>query len=69
MANATLEVRLLDRMVVLENEYRELLEARAANRRTLRDLVADNMLTDEQAMAVLEIYPERASRTSSEDGE
>lgn len=64
MATKSLEDRLIDRMHELEESYRNTLEARARNRRSLRDLLLDGMLSDEQALAVEEIYPERAARGS-----
>ena len=66
MATKTLEDRLIDRMYELEEQYRDILDARAANRRSLRDLVSQGMLSNEQVTAINEIYKERAPRGSGE---
>jgi hypothetical protein len=60
----SLEERLIDRMYELEETYRVTLEQRATNRRSLRDLLTQGMLSEEQAIAVEEHYPERAPRGS-----
>lgn len=60
----SLQQELIDRGHALREEYAELLEVRAANRRTLRDLLAQGLLTESQAVAVEELYPERAPRGS-----
>lgn len=64
MANKSLEDRLIDRMYELEETYRSVLEQRTINRRSLRDLLIQGLLSDEQATAVEETYPERAPRGS-----
>lgn len=69
MAAKQLEDRLIDRMHELEEQYREVLEARARNRSNLRNLMLDGMLTEEQSATVEEIYPTRAARGSSGEDE
>lgn len=65
MAGKSLEERLIDRMHELEEQYRETLDSRAKNRRSLRDLLSEGMLSNEHAAQVEEIYPERAPRGSN----
>lgn len=60
-----LDERLIDRMFELEEQYRNILEARTRNRNSLRDLANDGMLSAEQAAAVRETYRERAPRGSN----
>jgi hypothetical protein len=50
---------LIDKAHELEEQYREILEKRAANRRSLRDLDAQELLTAEQSALVEELYPQR----------
>lgn len=69
MAAKQLEDRLIDRMHELEEQYREVLEARARNRSNLRNLMLDGMLTEEQSATVEEIYPTRAARGSGGEDE
>lgn len=69
MANQTLESKLIERMYELESTYRELLETRQANRRSLNDLIAQDLLDADTVAAVREIYPERAPRGSSTESE
>lgn len=64
MASVTLEAKLIERMNEIEDDYRALLEQRAANRRSLNDLIAQDLLSPEQVAAVRETYPERAPRGS-----
>lgn len=64
-----LEDRLIERMYELEDSYRSILEARAKNRMSLRNLLDEDMLTTEQGNAVLSIYPERKSRGSEDESD
>lgn len=62
MAGKSLDERLIERMLQLEENYRDVLEARAKNRASLRNLLDEGMLTPDQETAVLEVYPPRAAR-------
>lgn len=67
MANKDLAAQLIDKMFEYQETYEEVLSKREVNRRSLRDLMAQDLLTDEQAGQVLEVYPERAPRKSPEE--
>lgn len=64
---ASLETRLIDMMYELEEEYRGLLERRQANRRSLNDLIAQDLLDTDKVAAIREVYPERAARGSKQN--
>lgn len=56
---------LLDKGHELQEEYEKIVAARAANRRTLRDLDVQGLLSADEADESLELYPPR--KTSDED--
>jgi hypothetical protein len=66
MAAKTLQDELIDTMYELQETYESLLETRAANRRSLRDLMSQGKMSEDQTDAILEVYPERATRTVTE---
>lgn len=63
----TLQDQLLDKATELQETYKDLLEERDANRKVLRDLVRQGLLSEDQQDMVDEIYPERAPRKSKDD--
>lgn len=62
MANKDMASLLIDKMYELQETYESVLSVREKNRRTLRDLADQNLLTEEQVAAITEVYPERAAR-------
>lgn len=52
---------IFDKAYELQEQYTNVLEARAANRRSLRDLATQDLLSEEEVAAVEELYPRRAS--------
>jgi len=57
---------LIDKGHELQETYDGLLQQRAANRRSLKDLDVQGLLTDEEAQAVEELYPQRERKTEEE---
>lgn len=66
MAPATLQQQLIDRGHEIGEEISGLTEQRAANRRSLRDLATQGLLSEEEFAAVEEIYPTREAKTDEE---
>ena len=66
MANATLQQQMIDKGHELQEQKRQLLDQIAANRRSLRDLAVQGMLSEEEFLAVEEMYPERSAKTDEE---
>ena len=62
MANKDMAALLIDKMFELQEQYEAVLSVREKNRRTLRDLADQGLLSPEQADQVYEVYPERAPR-------
>lgn len=62
MATKALQDVLIDKMYELQEQYDGVLATREKNRRTLRDLAEQGVLSDEQTAQVYEVYPERAAR-------
>lgn len=50
---------LLDKGHELREQYAGILEVKAANRRSLRDLAAQGFLSDEELLELDELYPPR----------
>jgi hypothetical protein len=65
--NPTMGRTLLDKGHELQEQYSTIVSQRGANRRSLRDLDTQELLTDDEAAEVLEMYPFR--KTAEEDGE
>jgi hypothetical protein len=62
----TLQQQLIDRGHALQEEAAALTEQKAANRRSLRDLATQGLLSEDEAIAVEELYPSRESKTDEE---
>jgi hypothetical protein len=60
---------LLDKGWELREEYTKLLAQRAANRRSLRDLATQDLLTHEEALEVDELYKPRQANEDEETGD
>lgn len=60
---------LLNKGHELQEEHKALLAKRAANRRSLRDLDAQELLTEDESDQVGELYPERRTREEVEADE
>jgi len=65
MAN-TLQSQLIDKAHEITEGISQLTEQRAANRRSLRDLATQGMLSEEEYATVEEIYPTREAKTDEE---
>lgn len=66
MAQPTMTQVLIDKGHELQEEYAAILSQRAANRRSLKDLDLQGLLSEEEAVAMEELYPPR-ERRSEED--
>lgn len=58
---------LLDKGEELREEYSENLRQRDANRKVLRDLEIQGMLTESESDRLLELYPPREKKTDDAD--
>jgi hypothetical protein len=62
----TLQEQLIDRGHAIGEEIKVLTDQRAANRRSLRDLGVQGLLTEEELLLVDEMYPVREGKTDEE---
>jgi hypothetical protein len=66
MANPTLQSQLIDKAHEIQENIAALTEQRAANRRSLRDLATQGMLSEDEYAAVEEVYPVREAKSDEE---
>ena len=66
MANPTLQGQLIDKAHEIQENISLLTEQRAANRRSLRDLATQGMLSKDEYAAVEELYPTREAKSDEE---
>ena len=66
MANPTLQGQLIDKAHEIQENISLLTEQRAANRRSLRDLATQGMLSEDEYAAVEELYPTREAKSDEE---
>lgn len=69
MANKSMVEILLDKGHELQEGYAAFLEQKNANRRSLRDLATQGLLTDEQILELDELYPPRVKSDEDESAE
>lgn len=66
MAQPTMTQVLIDKGHEMQEEYENLLRKRAANRRSLKDLAEQELLSEDELAIVDELYPPRERKTEQE---
>lgn len=66
MAQPTMTQVLIDKGHELQEEYDGILQMRAANRRSLKDLAVQGLLNEEELATVDELYPPRERKSEEE---